>query len=183
MSTLVAHWCANEANAAAVLHHFRARVAAAILQNVVNVPSAAALRRWQHMCPEMMKRTRDEVKLVRCLAGRIFDVIPDLRPNSPTYLKWQGFELSRQNRRQISVPKGCAHGFQSFIDDAETSYMISARYGPGAAAGYRFDDPAFRIDWPLPPTLLSERDRSWPDVVAQTAARVHAPPLRAVENA
>ncbi len=105
----------------------------------------------------------DEVKIVRCIAGEIFDVIVDLRPGSPTYRRWQGFHLSRENGLQLYVPKGFAIGFQSLTPNVEVAYMISTRYEPSAATGVRFDDPAFGIDWPLPVTLILERDRSWPD--------------------
>lgn len=103
----------------------------------------------------------DEIKLVRCLSGAVFDVILDLRPSSPTFLQWEAFELSRDNGRQVYVPKGCAHGFQALTDDVEMIYLISASYAAHAATGYRYDDSAFAIDWPLPPTIVSDRDRSW----------------------
>jgi dTDP-4-dehydrorhamnose 3,5-epimerase len=106
-----------------------------------------------------------EVKVVSCIAGRIWDVIIDLRPWSPTYRCWQGFELTVQNRRQLYVPEGFAHGFQTLCDDTEVGYLISAFYAPEAAAGVRFDDPAFAIEWPRPVTVISERDRTWPQFV------------------
>lgn len=104
-----------------------------------------------------------EVKVVSCLKGVILDVIIDLRPDSPTYLRWQGFELSQDNRRQLYVPKGFAHGHQCLRDDTEVGYMISAFHAPEASTGVRFDDPVFGIDWPLPPERISARDRAWPD--------------------
>lgn len=106
-----------------------------------------------------------EVKLVRCLKGSIWDVIIDLRPNSPTYRRWQGFELTAGNHRQLYVPEGFAHGFQSLSSHAEVGYLISAFYASAAASGVRHDDPAFAIDWPLPVTAMSEKDRTWPDFV------------------
>ena len=105
----------------------------------------------------------EEVKLVRCLHGEIHDVIVDLRPRSPTFKRWQAFTLSRDNRRQLYVPKGFAHGFQALTDDVDVNYLISEFYAPTAAAGVRFDDAAFGIDWPLPVTMISDRDKSWPD--------------------
>lgn len=105
----------------------------------------------------------EEVKLVRCMQGAVYDVVLDLRPDSPSFMRWEAFEISAQNRRQLYVPKGCAHGFQSLTDDVEMSYMISTRYAPGAADGVRYDDPAFGISWPLSPTILSERDQTWAD--------------------
>jgi len=106
---------------------------------------------------------RGEVKVVSCLRGAIWDVIIDLRPESPTYRRWQGFELTAENQRQLYVPEGFAHGFQTLSDDARVGYLISAFYAPLAASGLRYDDPALAIDWPLPVTAISEKDRSWPD--------------------
>lgn len=104
-----------------------------------------------------------KIKLVRCLRGRIWDVILDLRVSSPTFRRWQGFELSSDNRHQLYVPEGFAHGFQTLTDDVEVGYMISTAYAEGAASGVRHDDPAFGIDWPLSVTAISQRDRDWPD--------------------
>lgn len=104
-----------------------------------------------------------ETKIVRCLAGEIFDVIVDLRPGSPTFKHWQAFTLSRTNRRQLYVPKGFAHGFQALCDDVDVHYLISTPYAPAAASGVRYDDPAFGIAWPVPVTAISDKDRTWPD--------------------
>ena len=104
-----------------------------------------------------------EVKVVRCLKGAIWDVIIDLRPASPTYRSWQGFELTAENQRQLYVPQGFAHGFQTLYDDTQVGYLISAFYAPQAASGVRYDDPAFGIEWPLPFAEISEKDRNWPD--------------------
>jgi dTDP-4-dehydrorhamnose 3,5-epimerase len=104
-----------------------------------------------------------EVKVVSCLKGGIWDVIIDLRPRSPTYRRWRGFELSAANRHQLYVPEGFAHGFQTLCDDVEVGYLISAFYAPAAADGVRHDDPAFAIEWPLPVSVISEKDRTWPD--------------------
>jgi dTDP-4-dehydrorhamnose 3,5-epimerase len=100
------------------------------------------------------------------------NVIVDLRPESPTYRRWQGFELTADNYRQLYIPEGFVHGFQSLCDDAEVGYLISQFYEPMAAGGVRFDDPALAIDWPLPLTVISEKDRSWPDFVD---SRHHTP--------
>jgi dTDP-4-dehydrorhamnose 3,5-epimerase len=112
-----------------------------------------------------------EIKLVCCQKGAICDVIVDLRPDSPTFRRWQAFELNAENRRLLYVPKGFAHGFQTLRDDVEVLYMISAFYTPEAASGIRYDDPAFAITWPLPPAAMSERDRAWPDFVIPQGAR------------
>lgn len=103
-----------------------------------------------------------EAKLVRCTRGAILDVIIDIRPDSPTYRRWQDFELSGMDGRQLYIPKGFAHGFQTLSDDVEVSYLISAPYRPEFAHGIRYDDPAFGINWPLPVTEISEKDLRWP---------------------
>jgi dTDP-4-dehydrorhamnose 3,5-epimerase len=102
-----------------------------------------------------------EVKLVRCTRGTVHDVIVDIRPQSPTYRKWEAFTLSEENRNQLYIPKGFAHGFQTLNDDVEMSYLISAPYQPELARGFRYDDPAFAIDWPLSLTTVSEKDLCW----------------------
>jgi len=119
----------------------------------------------------LQKAPHEETKIVRCVHGAIFDVIVDLRPHSPSYCRWQGFELTAANRRAVYIPKGFLHGFQSLTDEAEILYQISAFYAPDAAAGHRYDDPAFAIAWPLPVTVISERDLSWPAFVPAGAAR------------
>jgi dTDP-4-dehydrorhamnose 3,5-epimerase len=102
-----------------------------------------------------------EAKLVRCTKGAIFDVVLDLRRESSTYGKWHGVELSAQNGRMLYVPEGCAHGYQTLEESTEMHYMTSAFYTASAVRGVRFDDPAFGIQWPLLPTVVSEQDRSW----------------------
>lgn len=104
-----------------------------------------------------------EVKLVRCTRGAIFDVVVDLRPGSPTEGQWQGFELSPFDAHAVYVPEGVAHGFQTLEPDSDVFYQISVPQAPDAAAGVRFDDPAFGIRWPLPVAMISSRDRAWPD--------------------
>jgi dTDP-4-dehydrorhamnose 3,5-epimerase len=104
----------------------------------------------------------EEAKLVRCQAGAIFDVVLDLRRDSPTYLRWEGVAISAIDRRMVYVPEGCAHGFQTLSDGAEVFYLLSRGYAPGAARGVRWDDPAFDIRWPGPVTSISERDLAFP---------------------
>lgn len=104
-----------------------------------------------------------ETKIVRCIQGAIWDVVVDLRPESSTYLRWQGFELTGENMVAVYVPKGFAHGFQTLTDHARVSYRISTPYVPDASRGYRFDDPAFGITWLEPITEISDRDRAWQD--------------------
>lgn len=105
-----------------------------------------------------------EVKVVRVVRGAIYDVIIDLRPDSPTYLKHEGFELSDENHRMLYVPAGFAHGFQTLEDRTEVVYPVSHPYTPTAESGIRFNDPVFGIRWPLPVSTMSDKDKSWPDV-------------------
>lgn len=104
-----------------------------------------------------------ETKFIRCIRGAIYDVIVDIRPDSPSYKRWIGVELSAENRRALYVPEGFAHGFQTLVDDTEVMYFVSQSYAPQSAGGYRYDDPAFVIDWPLPVTEMSPKDQQWAD--------------------
>jgi dTDP-4-dehydrorhamnose 3,5-epimerase len=105
----------------------------------------------------------DEVKVVECARGALWDVIIDLRPHSPTYRRWQGFELTAESRQQLYIPAGFAHGFQTLQDNTEARYLISTYHEPSAARGYRYDDVSFAIKWPLSVTLISDKDLAWPD--------------------
>lgn len=110
-----------------------------------------------------------EMKLVRCLRGRIRDVAVDLRPGSPTYLRWHAEELSAANRRMLAIPEGFAHGFQALEPDSEILYLVTAPYNPGSEGGLRHDDPAVAITWPIPVTDISARDQAWPSLDTLTA--------------
>ena len=103
-----------------------------------------------------------EVKVVRCIRGAIFDAIADLRPDSPSFGRWFGAELSAENRHMMYVPRGFAHGFITLTDDAETFYLVSDPYAPGQERGMRFDDPWLGIEWPAEPVEVSPKDRDWP---------------------
>lgn len=103
-----------------------------------------------------------ETKMVRCTAGTIHDVIVDLRPESSSYRKWIGVELSAANRRTLYIPPGVAHGFVTLSDGTEVLYQMTTPYVAEAARGVRWDDPAFGIEWPLEPAVISARDRSFP---------------------
>lgn len=109
-----------------------------------------------------------EIKLVRCPRGALFDVCLDLRPSSPTYLKWAGVELTAENGTLLYIPQGCAHGYQTLADDTEMDYMTSQFYMPELADGVRYNDRAFAIRWPLPPAAISDADAGWPDFTPQT---------------
>ena len=104
-----------------------------------------------------------EIKLVRCTRGAVCDVIVDLREKSRTFRKWHAVELSADNHRMIYVPEGFAHGYLTVMDESEIYYDTTCFFAPESARGVRFDDPAFGIDWPAPPSLLSDKDRSYPD--------------------
>jgi dTDP-4-dehydrorhamnose 3,5-epimerase len=103
-----------------------------------------------------------ETKLVRCTRGAVYDVIIDLRPDSPTYREWIGVELSAGNRTMLYVPKDFAHGYQTLADDTEVAYQVTEFHTPGAERGLRYDDPAFGIAWPLPIGAISDKDEKWP---------------------
>lgn len=104
----------------------------------------------------------EEAKLVRCTAGSIFDVIVDLRPQSPSYQKSFSIELTAANRSMLYVPQGFAHGFQTLADETEVFYQMSTVFVPEAARGFLWNDADFDIDWPRPATLISDRDRALP---------------------
>ena len=104
-----------------------------------------------------------EDKLVSCVKGAVFDVCVDVRPGSATFGKWVGEVLSEENNKAFYVPKGFAHGYLSLTDDSLVMYFVTQFYTPGAEKGYRCDDPAFSIQWPLePPYILSDKDKTWP---------------------
>jgi dTDP-4-dehydrorhamnose 3,5-epimerase len=104
----------------------------------------------------------EEAKLVRCVRGSIYDVVVDLRPDSPTYCGWHAVELSARNGQMLFVPAGLAHGFQTLEDDTEVLYQMSAEYSAGHARGVRWDDPVFAIEWPeTGERTISERDRDY----------------------
>ena len=106
----------------------------------------------------------EEVKLVRCTRGAIFDVIIDLRTDSPTYLKWIGVELTSYNHSMLYVPENFAHGYLTLTDDSEVFYHVSQFYSPNHERGIRWNDPVLAIDWPIDRNLIiSEKDNSWPD--------------------
>ncbi len=103
-----------------------------------------------------------EMKLVRCVKGRVWDVALDLRKGSPTFLQWHAQELTPNNSLMLIIPEGCAHGFQVLDPDSELLYLHTASYKPTTEGGIRFDDPAVKIAWPLPVADLSERDKQHP---------------------
>ncbi len=106
-----------------------------------------------------------EDKIVACTAGAVFDVCVDVRKDSPYFGYWIGAELSPENGLSLYVPKGFAHGYLTLLDNSHVLYFVTEFYNPGAEDGYRYDDPAFAIEWPLkPPFIMSEKDASWPHI-------------------
>lgn len=112
-----------------------------------------------------------ETKLVRCIRGSAFDVIVDLRPQSPTFGQWASEEISEENYRAVYVPQGCAHGFQALADGTELAYEIAPEYRPQSARGVKWNDPSLAIPWPLEP-ILSARDQDLPTISAITQKEV-----------
>jgi dTDP-4-dehydrorhamnose 3,5-epimerase len=146
-------WCAREYEA----HGLETRIA----QTSVSYSARRGTLRGMHyqVAPD------EEVKLVHCLRGAIYDVIIDLRPDSPTYCRHLAIELTERNRLTLYVPRGFAHGFQTLVDDTEVFYQMSAFYAPEQSRGVRWNDPAFSIEWPIAPPFLLERDDRFPDFV------------------
>jgi len=107
---------------------------------------------------------KPEAKLIRCTCGAIYDVVVDIRATSPTYRRWEAFELSSTNHRQLYVPGGFAHGFQTLDNDCEVFYQISEFYVPELARGVRWNDPGLGISWPIADPTLSARDRALPEL-------------------
>jgi dTDP-4-dehydrorhamnose 3,5-epimerase len=144
-------WCQEELRA----HQLNAAL------NQINTgfsPRAGTLRGLHYQAAP-----HQEVKIVRCLRGSVFDVIVDLRPTSATFQRWAGFTLSAESAESLYVPEGCAHGYLTLSADTELMYFASVAYAPAAARGVRFDDPAFQIRWPRAIEVMSEADRTWPD--------------------
>lgn len=136
-----------------------------IVQSNLSVNHHAGTLRGMHYQAAPM----EETKLVRCIRGALFDVVVDLRPDSPTFRRWAGVELTAENRRAFFVPRGCAHGFQTLVDDTEAIYDVSAPYTPGLERGVHYADPAFGIPWPLPVASISDKDAAWPFFDAEGA--------------
>jgi dTDP-4-dehydrorhamnose 3,5-epimerase len=121
---------------------------------------------------------RAETKLIRCVRGAIYDIILDLRENSPTRGQSFGAELTAENCHMMYVPKGFAHGFITLADDSDVFYLIDEFYAPDQARGVRWNDPQFKIQWPISPTLMSQKDRDYPDFDADWHPRAEPRQLR-----
>jgi dTDP-4-dehydrorhamnose 3,5-epimerase len=103
-----------------------------------------------------------ETKLIRCVRGAVYDVVVDFREDSPTYLEHVGVELTADNRRALYIPGMFAHSYQTLEDNSDVIYQVSEYYAPGVESGLRYDDPRLAIEWPLPVSVISEKDRNWP---------------------
>lgn len=142
-------WCQDEFNAQGLNSKF------------VQLNIGFSLRRGTLRGMHFQKAPKAEAKLVRCTRGAVFDVIIDLRRDSPTHGQWLGVKLSEKNRQMLYSPEGFAHGYQTLVDGSEVYYQTSEFYAPELATGVRFDDPAFGIEWPLPVDRISDQDRNW----------------------
>lgn len=143
-------WCAEELAANGL-------VSSVAQVNTGFSPRAGTLRGMHHQVAPHL-----EVKLARCVRGAVFDVAVDLRVDSPTYLQWRGYELREGDDQILYIPGGCAHGYQTLVDDSELVYFASVPYAPSAARGVRWDDPAFAIRWPREVSVISQADATWP---------------------
>ena len=143
-------YCENEFREAGLVSHY------AQINNSLSVQKGT-LRGMHYQLPPAA-----EVKLVRCLRGALYDVIADMRPDSSTYGKWFGIELNEDNRTMLYVPRGFAHGFITLRENTEAFYMVSDPYMPGGERGLRYDDPHLGIEWPLEPSVISDKDQNWP---------------------
>lgn len=108
------------------------------------------------------KPPHSEMKIVKCLQGSAWDVIVDVRKDSPAFLKWFGIELSQDNGKMLFIPEGFAHGYQTLQDNTRVLYMVSEFYAPESESGIRYDDPLLNIEWKMPPDVISEKDKNYP---------------------
>jgi dTDP-4-dehydrorhamnose 3,5-epimerase len=136
---------------------------AGITADFVQANTSLSLKKGTLRGMHFQKAPYEEEKLVRCTKGALYDVIVDLRKDSPTFKQWIGVELTEKNHRALLVPKGFAHGFLTLEDNTEANYLVSQFYAPGAESGLRYNDPAFNIQWPAEITVISEKDKTHPD--------------------
>ena len=145
-------WCAKEFEERSLNPH--------LAQCNISINRSQGTVRGMHF----QREPHAETKLVRCTRGAIFDVIVDLRPESPTYRRWRGFELSATNHRSLYIPERFAHGFQTLTDDSEVFYQMSREYHAASSTGVRWNDPAVAVEWPREVALISQRDLTWPEL-------------------
>jgi dTDP-4-dehydrorhamnose 3,5-epimerase len=151
-------WCMNEF----AEHNLNTTV---VQTNIGFSPLKGTLRGLHYQ-----KAPYEEAKLVRCTSGSLYDVILDLRKDSPTFGQWFGLELSSKNHKMLYVPEGFAHGYLTLEEDTELFYQTSQFYDRDSARGVRYNDPAFHIKWPISIQLISENDLNWPDYSTSTLA-------------
>lgn len=144
-------WCANELSVHGLKH------------DIKQANTSLSLKKGTVRGMHYQNDPFQETKLVRCTRGSIYDVIIDLRKNSPTYKQWVGVELTQDNYKMLYVPEDFAHGFITLEDNCEVSYLVTQFYTPGAEAGIRWDDPTFDIQWPISPVVISEKDKNHPN--------------------
>lgn len=130
-----------------------------IVQSNISFTHKKATLRGMHY----QQAPHQEVKIVRCTRGAIYDVIIDMRTESPTFKQWLGVELTEDNRKTLYIPGGFAQGFITLRDNTEVSYSVNEYYHPEVETGLRFNDPAFGIEWPITPEIMTDKDKSWPD--------------------
>jgi len=144
-------WCRDEFAAHGITASF-------VQANLAQSHAAGTLRGVHYQLPP-----HEEGKFVRCLRGAVYDVVVDLRPDSSTYRQWHAEVLTADRRNALYVPEGCGHAYQTLVEDTEVFYQVTAAYAPGSEQGIRYDDPALGIEWPRPITVMSDKDRTWPD--------------------
>jgi dTDP-4-dehydrorhamnose 3,5-epimerase len=108
-------------------------------------------------------KPREEAKFFQCLNGEIFDVIADVRRESETFGKWLGVHLKGEEKKLLYIPRGVAHGYETLTENCKVQYMVSEFYSPDKEVGFKWDDPFFKIDWPIPPTFVSDKDSNLPN--------------------
>lgn len=136
---------------------------AGISYNIVQINRSKTEKKGTIRGLHFQKSPKQEDKIVQCLVGSVFDVALDLRKNSPTFGKWVGEELSADNKKMLLIPKGVAHGFQTLEKNCTVEYFVSQFYSPQKESGVRWNDPMFKIKWPIKKAITSEKDGNWPD--------------------
>lgn len=145
-------WCQREFEAHKLASEF-------VQTNITYSPCKGTVRGFHYQIAP-----HKEVKLVRCVRGAIYDVIIDLRPDSPTFGQWLSSELTAENRKMLYIPGGFAHGYQTIVDDTEVFYQVAQFWAPDFERGIRWNDPVFAVTWPITNgVILSDKDKAWPD--------------------
>ena len=148
-------WCTAALEEAGLANDF-------VQANVAETRAAGTIRGLHYQVEPFA-----EDKLIRCTRGAVFDVVVDLRPDSTSYLQWHGVELSAGDDRLLLAPRGCAHGYQTLLEDSALEYFVSSPYSPEHERGIRWNDPSFTISWPSSNPIVSNKDSAWPDYSEQ----------------